>query len=208
MINRTLQPHSLGEEERRNPRVHLFNGRKAGFTLIEILVTISIISLLLGIGAFAMSKLSSEGRRTQTQSMLNGLKGALTEYQTKTESVLAHENTANTNLTSSEQVVFQFQKVPTAYDQLLAAVNSSTQQSNKRIFDDKDGNDNVNEIYDYWGTQILYRSSNLTWDTGNDTVSSGDLSDDKYKTKFPAFFSAGPDKEFGTDDDVNTLEME
>lgn len=231
-----LKPKTIAPRTCRYPRVHSAGGaqcglctasgprvqvgrrgpRQAGFTLIEVLVTISIISILLGIGAFALSKFQSEARRKQTQSMLNGLKGALTQYQTETlKGPPNHANTGdfnwatiNGNLNmSSERFVYAMTTVPSAEKIMLGAVLSGTSQSNSRTFDSKDG-DNFNEIYDPWGTPILYRSNNLTWAATPDTGLTGNLGDPKYIVKFPLFASAGPDKEFGTDDDVTTLELE
>jgi len=200
----------------RYPGVHCLRGRQRGFSLMEILVAISIIAILLGIGAFGLSKVQAEARRAQTRSMFEGLEGALTEYKTQTtKGAPNHAATgdfnwaainANLNL-SSERFVYAMSTVPQANQMLLAAVSSGSSESNKRIFASKDG-DNFDEIYDAWSTPVLYRSNNLTWAVAPEATINGDLSDPKYQTKFPAFFSAGPDKEFGTTDDVTSLELE
>ncbi|MEM1353473.1 MAG: type II secretion system protein [Planctomycetota bacterium] len=185
--------------------------------MIEILVAISIIAILLGIGAVAMAKLQAEARRKQTQAMLNGLEGALDQYKSQTQQVPNHVSPGyidwssvpnGGSLNSSERFVYACSTIPSANEMLLAAVNSGSSKLNKRIFDNKDGADGVNEIYDPWGTAILYRSNNLTWNASPDSGLTGDLSDSRYITKFPVFFSAGPDEEFGTDDDVTTLDLE
>lgn len=225
MISPLQTPKSNAPRACRYPSVHSHGGVKrrsdAGFTLIEILVTISIIALLLGIGAVGMTQVQKAARAAQVKSMLEGLKGALTEYQTQVQYLPNHGDSGNitwstvnggdgSNYISSERFVYACSQVPAADKQLLAAVSSGSSSANERIFADKVGGNGINEIYDVWETPILYRSSNLGGEGNPDgTATPGlPLPTPQYSSKHPFFVSAGPDQEFGTEDDISTLEVD
>ncbi|HEV2294386.1 MAG TPA: type II secretion system protein [Tepidisphaeraceae bacterium] len=57
------------------------NVRRRGFTLIEILVTIGILLLLVGIVVFSMSRVSNSSRNRQTQITLGNLKNMIAELE-------------------------------------------------------------------------------------------------------------------------------
>jgi prepilin-type N-terminal cleavage/methylation domain-containing protein len=219
-----IQPTQNAKQSRpnmgRNPGVHCLERSPAGFTLIEILVTLGIIALLLGIGAVGLNKVQQAARASQTRAMLQGLKGALTEYQTQVQYSPNHGDSGYIDWTSvpgggsmisSERLVYACRQVPKANEQLKAAVLSGSVEANKRIFDDKlPGTPNgVEEIYDPWGTPIVYRSSNLGGEGNPDGTATGlPLDTPRYSSKHAFFVSAGPDKTFNTDDDISTLELE
>lgn len=228
MISPLQTPKSNALKACRYPSVHSLVGVKrrfgrrseVGFTLIEILVAISIIALLIGIGAVGMTKVQRAARSAQVKSMLEGMEGALTEYQTQVQSVPNHGDSGNitwstvnggdgASYISSERFVYACSQVPSAQTQLLAAVSSGSSSANERIFSDKVGGNGINEIYDVWETPILYRSSNLGTEGNPDGTANGlPLPTPQYSSKHPFFVSAGPDKEFGTDDDISTLELD
>ena len=61
-----------------------------GFSLIELLVTISIIALIAGIAVPVAIKVMSSAEGATTRAMLNGLAGAADEYNVVTQSAVPH----------------------------------------------------------------------------------------------------------------------
>lgn len=191
-----------------------FSRRQAGFTLIEIMVTVGIIILLLGIGIVAGTRFIAEGKKEQTRSMLKGLMGAHTEFQAqRNQGSLNHDGNNPINwdkdvknggrFTSSERFVWGCQQIKKVEDKMMAALNSGGQETFRKIWANKKTGSPVNEIYDIWGTELEYRSKNDGKGTGpNSSVKNSDLP----LSRAPFFVSAGPDKKFGTEDDISSLD--
>lgn len=55
--------------------------RSRGFTLVELLVVITILAMLLGIGAVGFNKFRSKGHEAQTRGTLLSVKGYLEQYK-------------------------------------------------------------------------------------------------------------------------------
>lgn len=55
--------------------------RRGGFTLVEVLVTIAIITLLMGLVLPALMKSSGKAREVETKTLINMIKAALQEYE-------------------------------------------------------------------------------------------------------------------------------
>lgn len=168
-----------------------------GFTLIEILVTISIIALLLGISAFGVIKVQQGAQRNRVKAMFESLHGAQTNYQSANQSRIIHDGGA---LSSSEYFVFACLQHPDSAEAMKSATNGPD------TYVDKDGDGNF-EILDPWGTPILYIAINNADGTANNST------DNEPNTKFPVsrdpfFVSAGQDGEFGTDDDITSIEID
>lgn len=194
--------HSLKVSKQR------FSGRRRGFSLIEILVAVSIIGLLLGIGATVAVSMTGEARREQTRAMMNGLLSANDEYKAVRQgSSISHVGPFNgETLSSTERFVASCLQIKTCEEIMLSALNSSGADTFKRIYRNGGGSARFS-VYDRWGTEIEYRQSNDQ--TGNgpanekgDTVANSDLP----LSRDPFFASAGPDKLWGTDDDITTLQ--
>jgi|GEM_PF-2086808 len=218
------------------PCVHHYSGnkwtlirRQAGVTIVELLVVISIASLLLAIGFALASKFNAEARRTQTKAMLEGLIGANVEFRAvRQQGNINHDGVYpinwaaiygadEKNMSSSERFVVACKQIPAAEQIMLAAIFSGPSSSDSKLYANRDkdsnsGNDAYEELYDRWGTPLEYRSSN---DGGGDGPSTNTAYGSSTSTKIansllpisrsPFFVSAGPDKEFGTDDDINSL---
>lgn len=187
------------------------NRRSGGFTVVEILVVVSISLLLLGIGAAVAIDMVADMRREQTRAMMKALLGANTEFKAvRNQPAVNHDGTYPINwpteglgsASSCERYVAAMMQVASAEQMLTAAINSSTGQALDRTYKDTNGN-KVNEIYDRWGTQLEYRSSNDGTGTGPGT---GVANKKLPVSPFPFFVSAGPDKTFGNDDDIHTLD--
>ena len=201
------------------PSVYCFMSRKRrfcrsvrGFTVVELLVTISIITLLLGIGTTVALKMAQEARKEQMRSMMESLLGANVEFKAvRKQSNINHDgsypvnwaaNADSPGLSSSERYVIACRQIKAAEEIMLAALNSSSSTSFKRLYKDDD-NDGYDSIFDWWGTEVEYRSKN--GGAGGGTVT-GVLNSDLPISNSPFFASAGPDQVWGTDDDVNTVQ--
>lgn len=55
--------------------------KKTGFTLIELMVVMAVIATLATIGFFGLSRMQAVGRDTQRMQFVNGLRTALTKFQ-------------------------------------------------------------------------------------------------------------------------------
>lgn len=195
--------------------------KRAGFTLIEILVTISIIALLIGL--VAGGALIAQGSATvnRTQSLMRSLLGAQEEFKSQSglgidlnhdgdgavpwnsggpwnENAPGHigDTTAsNAGISSSERFVIGC----FFFDESADALRAAAQGRGTLVDNDGDG---FLELRDPWDNEILYRN-------GNDQTGSFDGINNNLLplNRSPFFISAGKDGEFGTDDDITTLEL-
>ncbi|MEO0477519.1 MAG: type II secretion system protein [Planctomycetota bacterium] len=185
------------------PSVHSIWGRKRrlmrrqqGFSLIEILVVISIITLIIGVGTAVALKMTAEARKEQTRAMMEGLISANTEHKAVRGAGIGVSASGGS---SASQFVTACLQVKTCEEIMLAAMNSSTQQAFERTY--KNGS-----IFDRWGTELEYRSSNNQ--TGNGPANQAGVTVANSAlplSRDPFFASAGPDKTWDTDDDITTV---
>jgi len=186
-----------------------FDARRRGFTLIEILVVVSIIGLLLSIGAAVGLKITAEARKEQTRAMMEGLLSANEEYKAVRQGSSISHTGPTAGLSSTEQYIKACLQIKTCEEIVISSLNSSSQDALARIYKDGGGSSNKS-VYDRWGTEIEYRQSNNPSSTtpappaneNGDTVANADLP----LSRDPFFASAGPDKKWGTDDDITTIE--
>jgi len=188
--------HSISAPKRRSRRA------AGGFTLIELLTFIGIAVLLLGILAGASIKMLGEMRRDQMRSTMVSLLGANDEFNAvRQQGPVNHTNDypidwsqESAGNSSAERFVYAMRQIPSAEQIMLSALNSSSESAFERMYRD-------DTIYDRWETELQYRRSN------DGTGSHSGVSNDKLPlSKSPFFVSAGPDEEFGTDDDLTTIE--
>lgn len=166
-----------------------------GFSLIELLVVISIIGLLTAIGVGVGMKMSEEARRVQTREMMQGLLAVNTEYKAVRQGDAITVDGSSSD-SSAKQFVTACKTITICEEIMLTALNSSQSATLDRIY--KNGS-----IFDRWGTELEYRSSNDGSGTGPSTsVSNAALP----VSRDPFFASAGPDETWGTDDDIDTTQ--
>ena len=112
------------------------------------------------------------------------------------------------SLSSSERFVMACAVSPTTLRMMKAAIGSAGEERAKLMYADKDG-DGIHEIYDLWGTQVEYRTSNDGKGNGPKTGIENRLLPISDR---PFFISAGPDQTFGpgrdgVNDDIATVEV-
>jgi len=201
----------------RNPDVQCENltlrrarRRSAGFTLTEILVSISIIILLIGLSSFGAMAAMKGAAITKTNATMQGAMGALTEYKFHVGSNIPWDRTLP--LTSGEQFVYGCSQLETSNAMLVTATNAD-----KKMFTNADNNfingTPAKELRDAWGREILYRPSNsgssrvtetITEPIGARVTINNAMLPNSDK---PYLISSGPDKRFGTTDDITTLDL-
>lgn len=210
MQNRAPQRCKADSKTTQNLGVYSFFGKKRGFSprcdgfsLIELLVVISIIGLVLGIGTAVALKMTTEARRTQTRAMMNGLLSANDQYKSVHGTEISHTEPI-AGLSSTEQYVEACLTIKACEEIMMSALSSASSAALERTY--KDGT-----VFDRWGTEIEYRTSNdprsatptPPANQAGDTVANSvlPLSSD------PFFASAGPDETWDTDDDITTLQQ-
>lgn len=199
--------------------------RRRGFSLIEILVTISIITLLIGISFPVAMRMMGAADTSKARGVLVGLAAAADEYNIATQDVVLKKGD-NTNpfgapptlavdFTDSDTnntlgwFVFKAGALPTVSQLIMNAAKSDLTYKDSVVPDTlsivtdiQNGGGNVNQIkiLDPWDTPIRYAGGTLSNGTTDDKTA-----DDDYLPTHPtAFFaSAGPDGLFGVVDDNN-----
>lgn len=150
---------------------------RPAFSLIELLVVISIIAILLALSVAALTGMYSQASKNQTEVVLNQLQGVLTEYSTQTGSNPAE----NSSTFSIEDFV------DAVYSDCQPAVKMLETVDSKLVV--MDGN-NIDTINDPWGIELRYTTG-------------GDVNAGLPLRRAPYFASAGPDGEWGTIDSDN-----
>jgi prepilin-type N-terminal cleavage/methylation domain-containing protein len=138
------------------------NRTRKGFTLIEILVVLSIVAMLIGITAFALGKFRSQGEVAKTQAIITSMGNLLEQYRTNTgdypPSNLASFGIRGTKALfegNEAMVVAMFRKDYSGSrpeESMLANLDDDTADKNITIFDKPA----LFEIVDAWGNPLVY----------------------------------------------------
>lgn len=151
----------------------------AGFSLMEILVAVLIISLLAGIGTVTAMRMRGAGEERQTRVILQAALNASLEYQAQLG------DTVEVDLSASDSSIKQFVReviqVPEARQVLITL-------DQHLVWDD----DDPESIRDAWDNPLEYREQ--VGDSGNDSLNLP-------AHHRPYFASAGPDGDFATTQD-------
>ena len=148
--------------------------KKQGLSLIEILMAVVIIAILAAITIGVVSHIDDQNNQRQLESTYSLLEGALGEYYEYWKG-FPDPNMAP-YLTHSAALYGQLNTTP-GTQEFLEGISEKLKQNNPDAVDMPQ-----TQILDPWGTMLDYR------------YISGDT--------FPELVSAGPDKIFGTIDDI------
>jgi len=166
---------------------------RPGFSLIEILVAVSIIVILVGIAGFAWSSMVEQGKVSSTKALLQQLQSIEAEYRIQAGSSHNHQVTPASAPsyvdTPMERFVYVAMQIPEARDMMKTISGSHA------IDQDDDGI--TDQVVDDFGNPVTYRLNADASDPDNLPV---------YPRPF--FASAGNDGEFGTDDDLFSYESD
>ncbi len=196
---------------------HLPPSRRAAFSLIELLVTIFIIGLLVGLSFPVVASFKNSAKAYTAQSQLTGLGAAADNYNVVTQSAVDHKvntdafgNAINLNVSTANDLtlayfVFTAGQVPETARVIANAAKTNLTLGGRPLTNIGDdiatgalnlGNLNLVELLDPWGSEIRYAYK----------VSKADsFTADDYLPAYPnAFFaSAGPDGLWGAVDANN-----
>jgi prepilin-type N-terminal cleavage/methylation domain-containing protein len=147
-----------------------------GVTLVEMLVVLGIIVVLAGIVVTAALRIDSQAKESELRNTFAVIGSALREYyEFKGQFPLQPERNSNNALAHVETLVKELRAVPAA--RLVLDKVSAT------LVKSEGGPGDLQSIRDPWGTPIDY-----TYVVPDDT--------------YPELASAGPDRTFGTGDDI------
>jgi type II secretory pathway pseudopilin PulG len=151
---------------------------KLGVTLIEIVIVVAIIALLISTIIGIASRVDERTKEKSMKDVFALLESALQEYYEYTGKFPEQQVKDFTNVSAhSEYFYKELNSIPNSR-KILEKISSSL------IKNKLGAADSGPEIYDPWDTPLDYR-----YTTGNN---------------FPELISAGPDKKFGTSDDINS----
>jgi prepilin-type N-terminal cleavage/methylation domain-containing protein len=184
-------------------------GQRPGFTLIELLVVIVIIGLLVGLVVGASAWWSSS-RRSLTRVTLGQLKGVATEYEAQVGANVRYDITSNDpSMTHFLDQVWQIEVTHPMIDSIPDKL--------RKHFDGKhpgDGSPKPEMVFDPWENPIVYRyyrdeAGHRPQDESSSHAMESPLETENLpERRRPFFASAGPDGEFGTDDDIYSFEVD
>ena len=154
---------------------------KYGFTLIEMLVVVALIAILASMIIGVASHLDAQAKENGMESTLVLLDGALQEYRQFADKFpeQLEQNYANA-AAHSEYLYYELNSVPDSRS-ILDKINNSLIENKYAAAGTPLGTSP--EIYDPWKMPLDYR------------YAPGE--------NFPLMVSAGPDKKFGTADDIS-----
>jgi prepilin-type N-terminal cleavage/methylation domain-containing protein len=150
---------------------------KPGLSLIEMLIVVGIIAILATMVISVASRIDTQAKEKGTKNLFTLLDSALQEYREFTGRFPEQLETdsANANI-HTEYLYGELSSIP-GVRKILAKLSSSS------VVNKYGTAETAAELYDAWGTVLDYR------------YIPGD--------NFPLLVSAGPDKTFGTADDIN-----
>lgn len=162
--------------------------RGSGFTLVELMVVVSVIVIILTLGVASLTIAFEKAEVAQTEVILATLKAVADEYRGQTKVNLANEDQIDT----MEKFIEQVRSISNC-DSIMRSMGPPGEIV---IHDDNGVGDDASEpirmIRDPWGNDIKYFPHNESGKRGYDAKHP--------ESKVPFFMSIGPDNQEG---DVN-----
>jgi prepilin-type N-terminal cleavage/methylation domain-containing protein len=173
--------------------------RLAAFTLVELLVTISIIALLAGLVTYGVTAMKGTSEISRTKTLLQGLKAVDIEYRAQSGYIVPFDGTADT----AEESIEAFCDDVVAFDdpqEMLVSLGED-------YLRDTDSDAIPNQVIDAWGEPVQYRA--YMQEQAPAFTGAGDLPARGTQLEpQPYFASAGPDGVFGTNDDIYSFNLD
>ncbi len=151
--------------------------RQSGLSLVEMLVVVAIIMVVAGLAVMMTARMSRQAKERDLASAFAMFKSALQEYREETGEYPPQPELDFTEAATHMRFLYERLMAEPASRQVLSHLANFPTQGDQTSLD-------LAEVRDPWGTVLDYRY-------GPD--------DD-----FPELISAGPDREFGTEDDINS----
>ncbi|MHC4945560.1 MAG: prepilin-type N-terminal cleavage/methylation domain-containing protein [Planctomycetota bacterium] len=194
-----------------------------GFSLIEILVVITIIGLLIAISGGAYHKYITQGERAKTRALITELEEYAGDYNDRRgdfpPSSLKHLGLATTGSTDNEgieafvQALFASSYDGHRPDSTSDLINSDGDEADKKI--SLFGERALFEFQDAWGNPVIYirhtdyKKSFFYWIL-EESIGVHALKNPEtgtyYRFESCQIISAGPDGLFDTEDDIANFE--
>ena len=141
--------------------------RRAGFTLVELLIVIVIIGILVALSTVGIVKALDSARASSTQTMLDSISGALAQYAqrwgdypptTVDELGLKPPNDVNNGVESLVACLSSEKRGGALYhaDDQLTNVDGDSANGGKKSLNWWFGNDELREWVDHFGNTIFY----------------------------------------------------
>ncbi len=165
----------------------------AGFTLVEMLVVVSIIALTTAIVISVAMQVHNSSKEHELNNTFGVLKGALQAYHEETGEFPVQLATDTTGVASGVLDEFLIDSaadhIALVYEKLdsIPASRAFLKKLNPLVVKGDESQSEPFRLYDLWGIPLDYQ-----YIQGQ---------------SFPEFISAGPDKRFGTEDDIRSREQ-
>jgi prepilin-type N-terminal cleavage/methylation domain-containing protein len=151
---------------------------KHGLSLVEMLIVVGVIALLATMVISVAGRIDAQAKENAVKNLFAVLEGALEEYK---DFIGEFPRAMNTDPYMNSEILYERLNEVSVSRKILEKISGSLIQ-NKYSPVGVSLDESPPEIYDPWGTVLYYR------------YAAGD--------NFPELVSAGPDRKFGTVDDI------
>lgn len=177
-------------------------GREEAFSLVELLVVITIIVILLGLLITGASMMMSNTKADNTRVMLHELAGIATDYQSRTGEAVVQSPNAFSSSNSYDSIVGFVEQVDANAPKSAKLFGNINPQFVKSV---TVGNTKYDGFVDAWGHWIRYcYTPALNGQIKQNLRNSGLPIRQSQSGGIPYFASAGPDGQWGTYNSSNT----